>query len=128
VLALDKALKSSWSIPFDRMKMDRDHHVPLSAVGILREQMARRSTSSFGDHPYVFEGQRPQQGFSNMALLMIQRRLKVSVAAHGFRAAFRSWCADHGIAFEVAEACRAHSPSPVVEASSVARWSSAAAQ
>lgn len=58
----------------DRMKMDRDHHVPLSdgAVEILREQMARRSTSSFGDHPYVFEGERPRQGLSNMALLMIR--------------------------------------------------------
>ncbi len=39
--------------PSDRMKMDRDHHVPPSdrVVEILREQMARRSTSSFGDHP-----------------------------------------------------------------------------
>ena len=44
--------------PSDRMKMDRDHHVPPSdrAVEILREQMARRLTSSFGDHPYVLEG------------------------------------------------------------------------
>ena len=60
--------------PSDRMKMDRDHHVSLSdrAVEILREQMARRSTSSFGDHPYVFEGERPRQGLSNMALLMIR--------------------------------------------------------
>ncbi len=58
----------------DRMKMDRDHHVPLSdrAVEILREQMARRSTSSFGDHPYVLEGERPRQGLSNVALLMIR--------------------------------------------------------
>ena len=86
--------------PSDRMKMDRDHHVPPSdrAVEILREQMARRSTSSFGDHPYVFEGERPRQGLSNMALLMIPRRMKVSVTAHGFRAGFRSWCADRGIA------------------------------
>ena len=60
--------------PSDRMKMDRDHHVPLSdrAVEIRREQMARRSTSSFGDHPYVFEGARPRQAVSNMALLMIR--------------------------------------------------------
>ncbi len=74
VLALDKALKPTWSIPSDRRKMDRDHHVPPSdrAVEILREQMARRSTSSFGDHPYVFEGERPRQGLSNMALLMIR--------------------------------------------------------
>jgi integrase len=51
-----------------------------------------------------------------MALLMLLRRLKIDVTAHGMRAAFRSWCADHSVAFEVAEACLAHSSSSVVEA------------
>jgi integrase len=51
-----------------------------------------------------------------MALLMLLRRLKVGVTAHGFRSAFRSWCADTGVAFEVAEACLAHSSSSVVAA------------
>jgi hypothetical protein len=47
-----------------------------------------------GDHPFVFEGDRPRRGLSNTALLMLLRRLKVG--AHGFRSAFRSWCADTG--------------------------------
>jgi integrase len=38
------------------------------------------------------------------------------VTAHGFRAAFRSWAADHGVAFEVAESCLAHTSSSVVQA------------
>ena len=98
--------------------MDRGHEVPLSnrAAEILREQLARRSSDGFGDHPFVFEGDRPRRGLSNMALLMLLRRLKVGVTAHGFRSAFRSWCADTGVAFEVAEACLAHSSSSVVAA------------
>jgi hypothetical protein len=55
----DTALKPSWSIPSDRKKMDRDHHVPPSdrAVEFRREQTTRRLTSSFGGHPpYVLGG------------------------------------------------------------------------
>lgn len=98
--------------------MTRDHHVPLSdrAVEILRQMKAARTEDSFGPHPYCFPGDRPRRGLSNMALLMLLRRLKIDVTAHGMRAAFRSWCADHGVAFEVAEACLAHSSSSVVEA------------
>ena len=112
------ALKPAWSVPKERMKMKRGHDVPLSAraVDILREQFARRSTSSFGPHGFVFEGDRPRRGLSNMSFLMLLRRMKLSVTAHGFRAAFRSWAADHGVAFELAEAALAHSSSSVVEA------------
>ena len=83
---------------------------------ILRQMKAARTEDSFGPHPYCFPGDRPRRGLSNMALLMLLRRLKIDVTAHGMRAAFRSWCADHGVAFEVAEACLAHSSSSVVEA------------
>jgi integrase len=109
---------ATWTVPGPRMKMKRDHDVPLShrAVEILSGQLARRSSDGFGDHPFVFEGDRPRRGLSNMALLMLLRRLKVGVTAHGFRSAFRSWCADTGVAFEVAEACLAHSSSSVVAA------------
>jgi integrase len=35
---------------------------------------------------------------------------------HGWRATFRSWCSETGVAFEVAEACLAHAKSAVVAA------------
>ena len=109
---------ATWTIPKERMKMDRPHDVPLSprAVGILRGQLATRPTSSFGPHPYVFPGQRSRRGLSNMSLLMLIRRLNAEATTHGFRATFRTWCADHAVAFEVAEACLAHSSSSVVAA------------
>ena len=112
------ALKPAWSIPKERMKVKRDHLVPLSdrAVEILRDQRALRSTSSFGPHPFVFEGDRPRQGLSTMALLMQLRRMKLDCTAHGFRASFRSWCGDKAIAFEVAKSALAHTSSSVVEA------------
>ena len=106
------------SIPAARMKMKRDHDVPLSprAAAILREQRAKRTLSGFGGHPFVFEGERPRRPLSNTSLSMTLRRTKAEVTAHGFRSSFRSWCADHAVAFEVAEACLAHSSSSVVEA------------
>jgi integrase len=112
------ALKPVWTVPKERMKMSRDHQVPLSAraVKILSEQRARRSASSFGLHPYVFAGDRPRKPLTNMAMAMVLRRLKIDVTVHGMRAAFRSWCADTGVAFELAEAALAHSSSSIVAA------------
>jgi integrase len=109
---------ATWTIPKERMKMDRPHNVPLSprAVDILRGQFATRPTSSFGPHPYVFPGRRLRSGLSNMSFLMLLRRMKVDVTTHGFRATFRTWCADHAVAFEVAEACLAHTSASVVAA------------
>jgi integrase len=109
---------ATWTIPKERMKMDRPHNVPLSprAVAILRGQLATRPTSSFGPHPYVFPGRRLRRGLSNMSLLMLIRRLNAQATTHGFRATFRTWCADTGVAFEVAESALAHSSSSVIEA------------
>jgi integrase len=112
------SLKATWTVPAARMKMKRDHLVPLSprAVAILRGQLASRPQSSFGPHPYVFPGQRPRRGLSNMSLLMLLRRMKLEVTTHGFRSSFRTWCADHAVAFEVDEACLAHTSASVVAA------------
>ena len=93
-----------WTIPASRMKMDREHTVPLSdqAMAILRRQYDER-----GSNPHVFPG-RPMRGLSDMALAMLLRRLKTDATVHGFRASARSWMADQGVQFEVAEAALAH--------------------
>ena len=95
-----------WSIPASRMKMKREHDIPLSdqAVEILRAQHEAR------DHrnPHVFPG-RPMRALSDMTMAMLMRRLEVPATTHGFRTSFRTWAADVAHApFEVAEAALAH--------------------
>jgi hypothetical protein len=44
-----------------------------------------------------------------MAMTMAMRRLKRGdFTVHGMRSAARSWMADNGVEFELAEACLAH--------------------
>jgi hypothetical protein len=43
-----------------------------------------------------------------MSLNMLLRRMKVPVTVHGFRATFRMWATEQGVAFEVAEQALAH--------------------
>jgi integrase len=94
------------------MKAGKEHAVPLSdaAVAILRDQLRAR-----GRNAHVFPGARPTKRLSINALGMAMKRLGAGeFTVHGFRAAFRSWCADQGVAFEVAEACLAHAPGNAV--------------
>jgi integrase len=95
---------ATWSIGAERMKMKKRHDVPLSeqALAILRRQHDER-----GENPHVFGG-RPMRGLSNMSLSMLLRRLKIDATVHGMRSAARSWMADQGVPFEVAEAALAH--------------------
>ena len=103
--------KPTWIVPKERMKMSREHRVPLSdvAVVILRDMIAERSSSKAGPHPFVFPSTLPRKPLSNMALAMTMRRLGAGeFTVHGFRSSARSWMADHGVEFEVAEQCLAH--------------------
>ena len=47
---------------------------------------------------------------------MLLRRLKIDATVHGFRSAARSWMADTGVEFSVAEAALAHTTGGVVAA------------
>jgi integrase len=103
-----------WRVPASRMKMGKPHDVPLSeqALAILSVQMA-----GMGKNQFVFPG-KPRQPLSSMTLAMLLRRMGVSDVAtvHGFRSSARSWMADQGVAFELAEACLAHTTSGLVAA------------
>jgi integrase len=104
--------RATWVIPASRMKAGREHSVPLSdaAVEILREQLKARGKSKF-----VFPGGRPAQPLSVNALMTALRRLGAGAfTVHGFRSSFRSWCADQGVAFELAESALAHTPGNAV--------------
>ena len=89
-------IDSLWTIPAERMKNDIQHRVPLTdaMLEILEPLKAIQSE-------YVFEGQKRHNPLSNMAMLMLLRRMNVEgVTVHGFRSTFRDW------ASEVAEAPR----------------------
>lgn len=108
---LDKGL---WIIPPERMKADREHRVPLSiaALAVLGAMKAIQHND------FIFPGQKHKSGLSNMALLMVLRRMKRDdLTAHGFRSTFRDWCAEQtAYPAEVAEMALAHAVGSKVEA------------
>jgi integrase len=108
---LDRAL---WVIPGRRMKMGREHSVPLSdrAVTLLRALHEHR-----GHGRHVFRGARPGQPVARTTIYdQCQRVTDGRASVHGWRATFRSWCSRTGVAFEVAELSLAHLKDKIVGA------------
>src|SRR6266851_3844990 len=103
-----------WTIPADRMKAEKEHRVPLcdAALAIVTKMGEIRH----GD--FVFPGGREGRPLSNMAFLMLLRRMgRDDLTAHGFRSSFREWAAERtGFPAEVAEMALAHAVSDKVEA------------
>jgi integrase len=100
---------SSWC--FAMRGRAKPHDVPLSeqALCLLGDQMGRKNV-------HAFPGSRPRVPLGTMAMSMCLRRSGVDATVHGMRSAARSWMADQGIAFELAEACLAHTTSGNVAA------------
>ncbi len=111
-----------WAIPPERMKAGKEHRVPLSAraVTILEEMKPFSQVSDGRDegNAFVFPGGKRGQPLSNMAFLMLLRRMKRDdLTAHGFRSSFRDWAAERtNFPSEVAEMALAHAVSSKVEA------------
>lgn len=103
-----------WTIPGERMKGGREHRVPLSdaALAIL----ARLYQDREGE--FVFAGGRAGRSLSNMAMLVLLRRMKrADLTVHGFRSTFRDWAAERTtFQNEVIEMALAHAVSDKVEA------------
>lgn len=94
-----------WTVPAERMKADRAHRVPLSDRALeLMESMRGK------DKVYVFPGDRPSQPLSNMAMLMLLRRMgHADITVHGFRSTFKDWCRERSnFPNEISEAALAH--------------------
>jgi integrase len=104
-------LDKTWIIPAKRMKAGREHRVPLSprALAILEEMQAHHH----GDEGFVFPGGKHGKPLSNMAFLMLLRRMdRGDLTAHGFRSSFRDWVAERtNFPAEVAEMALAHTVS-----------------
>lgn len=108
-----------WTIPKERMKMGKEHVVPLSdrAVEILKGLKGEGT-----NHRFVFPGQpRTSEGeerpLSNMSMLMLVRRMGYSVTMHGFRSSARDWAGDETpFPREIVEHALAHKVGDSVEA------------
>ncbi len=100
-----------WIIPAERMKMKKEHRVPLSksALDLL-------NTLPRFDSPYVFPSSRNSM-LSDMTLSAILKRMEIDAVPHGFRSTFRDWVAEQtGYPREVAEQALAHGLKDKVEA------------
>ena len=97
-----------WRVPADRMKGGREHRVPLSDAA--RDVLARAWLLQDGSGLVFPSPLRAGQPLSNMTLTKIlrDRGLADRATVHGFRSAFRDWCAETGKPREVAEAALAH--------------------
>ncbi len=102
-----------WTIPAERMKMNREHRVPLSSRALEVLDAARTLADG---NPLVFPnrwGNRIRDTFLSQLL----KDLDIAAVPHGFRSSFRDWAAeetDHPR--EVIEAALAHAIRNRVEA------------
>ncbi len=118
-----------WLISAKRMKMDREHRVPLSPTAlILLDALPRMQ-----DNPLVFPAPRGGQ-LSDMTLSGTMKRLHIAdvekkgagfadrmskrpAVPHGLRSTFRDWIAEHtNYPGDLAEVALAHKISNAVEA------------
>jgi integrase len=115
--------ESAWTIPAVRMKARKEHRVPLSPAAL--EILLAMKPLATGPDGFVFPGRVKGAPLSQMALLMLLRRLNAvedgqpvpwvdgrtgePITAHGFRSAFRDWCGEAtSFATDLAEAALAH--------------------
>jgi integrase len=109
---LERAL---WTIPAQRMKMKRDHRIPLSgaAIDLLRTTPKFDNTDLVFSSPQKVHLARP---LSDMTLTACHRRLKLTATVHGWRSTFKDWAAEKtSYANELSEMALAHAISSGVE-------------
>lgn len=97
--------RATWTIPKTRMKVPREHRVPLSkrALEILAEMKSCRVGA------YVFPGAKLGRPVSTLDPPM-KRIRPVGITVHGFRSTLKDWATDTtGYPHEVTEMVLAHS-------------------
>lgn len=100
---------SIWKVPAERMKMRREHRVPLSdqAIKLLQKEF---DASDGKGTDYIFFNKSPCKFLSNAVYRALYKRMGLDgVTTHGFRSSFRDWageCTDH--TRETAELSLAH--------------------
>jgi len=93
-----------WSIPAERTKTGRPHRVPLSRAAVAVLDEAHTQTGGRG---LVFPSIRGKTQSSD-GLAKLRKQGSSGCGPHGFRSSFRNWCAESGVAREVAERALGH--------------------
>ena len=93
----------TWSIPGERMKVGKEHQVPLSTAACELLRTVKPSNPS----ELVF-GSDTGRPITRQHLRTILRNIQVDATVHGFRSSFRDFCAETGQPREIAEAALAH--------------------
>jgi integrase len=105
-----------WTIPGERMKGkgEKEFKVPLSdaAMAILKEMHKIRQNE------FIFPGAKAGRPISNMAMLMMLRRMgRRDLTVHGFRSTFKDWASDRtNFPREIIEMALAHTIPDKLEA------------
>jgi len=103
-----------WTVPPSRMKADKEHRVPLSAVAIELLHNVRPLAVAKDGIPILsaplFHGTRRGLPLSPSPLLKLLRRMgQCEATTHGFRSGFRDWAAERtAYPREVVEMALAH--------------------
>jgi integrase len=102
-------------VPAARMKMKREHVVPLSAPAL--SVLVRIAELTGNRSGLVFEGMKRGKPLSDMTLTKLLRDAGLDATPHGFRSCFRDWVSEE-TAFDgdTAEAALAHAVKNKTEA------------
>ena len=100
--------KKVWTVPANRMKVGKEHRVPLCSRAI---EILTTITSNRNPDEHIFSGWKQNTGLSNNALLALLKKMgRSDITTHGFRSTFRDWAAEeaHTFANETIELALAH--------------------
>ena len=95
---------ATWTVPGARTETSDEHRVALSGRALDIIDAARSLADRSG---LIFPSATGRQ-LSNNTMRKLLIDLDIPATPHGFRASFRTWCADTGVPREVAEAALGH--------------------
>ncbi|MYB44000.1 MAG: tyrosine-type recombinase/integrase [Acidimicrobiia bacterium] len=102
---------ATWTIPGQRTKIGEPHRVPLSTAALAVLDKARELSDG---NDLVFPSA-TGQSLSDSTMSKLCRENGVEGTPHGMRSAFRSWAAEKGADWAVAELCLGHRAGSDVE-------------
>lgn len=110
-------LDKTWTVPASRMKAHREHRVPLSPRALTIIHAMRSAGQNDANDAYVFPGAKAGTPLSNLAMIMLLRRMnRGELTVHGFRATFKTWASERAsFRNEIVEASLAHTIGGKVE-------------
>ena len=96
-------------IPREHMKMRRDFRIPVTPqIAALLEHIREFQESSGLKSDFVFSISSRRPIYSGAPTNLMRKHFKGRMVIHGIRSMGRTWMAEHGVDFAVAEASLAH--------------------